>query len=205
MTISSRDNIYIHTDERIFYISDRIDEDTISRVNFNLLYLLAQDSTRESRERDFQRIPIHIYINSRGGSVYDMWSLVDIMLQSQTPIYTYCTGYAMSAAFMIFLAGHKRIVTTHSTLMYHQLSQYIGGKYQDMVENQKEIDWVQKASEDFVFDRTKITRKALKENREKKQDWIFHSEDALKYGIATGVVDCLNVMPTDEDEEEENE
>ena len=134
-----------------------------------------------------------------------MWSLVDIMLQSKTPIYTYCTGYAMSAAFMIFLAGHKRIVTTHSTLMYHQLSQYISGKYQDMVENQKETDWVQKASEDFVFDRTKITRKALKENREKKQDWIFHSEDALKYGIATGVVDCLNVMPTDEDEEEENE
>lgn len=203
MTISSRDNIYIHTDERIFYISDRIDDDTISRVNFNLLYLLAQDSVRESVEIGYKRPPIHIYINSRGGNVYDMWSLVDIMLQSESPIYTYCTGYAMSAAFMIFLAGHKRIVTSHSTLLYHQLSQYTGGKYQDMIESQKELDWIQKSCEDFVFDRTKITRKALKENREKKQDWIFHSDDALKYGIATGIVDCLNVMPPNKEEENE--
>jgi len=200
VAISSRDNIYIHTDERIFYITDTVDEDTISRINFNLLYLLAQDKIKDEKEKNYQREPIHIYINSFGGDVYNMWSLIDIILQSETPIITYCTGYAMSAAFMIFLARDQRIVTTHATLMYHQLSARRSGKFQDLFENQKELDWLQNSQEEYVADRTKISRKTLKENREKKQNWYFHSEDALKYGVATGIVDCISKYEVEEDE-----
>lgn len=31
----------------------------------------------------------------KGGGVYDTWALIDIILNSKTPIYTYCAGYAI--------------------------------------------------------------------------------------------------------------
>ena len=88
---TNADNIKLNTDKRLFYISDDIDNTTISVINFNLLYLLQEDDEKEAKEKDFKRTPIKIYINSNGGAIDDMWSLIDIMLNSKSPIYTYCT------------------------------------------------------------------------------------------------------------------
>ena len=87
-----------------------------------LLYQIQEDDEKDEKEKDYNREPIKLYINSYGGSIYDMWGLIDVILNSKTPIYTYCTGYAMSAAFKIFLAGHKRYCYKHSIFMYHQMS-----------------------------------------------------------------------------------
>ena len=78
---------------------------------FNLLYVLQEDNEKDQKQKNYKREPIKLYINSNGGAIDDMWSLIDIMLNSKTPIYTYCTGYAMSAGFLIFLAGSKRFMT----------------------------------------------------------------------------------------------
>ena len=98
---STRDNTYTNTDNRTFYLSDDVDNESIGKLMWYLLYQIREDD-----EKDEKGEPIKLYINSYGGSVYDMWGLIDVILNSKTPIYTYCTGYAMSAAFKIFLAGH---------------------------------------------------------------------------------------------------
>lgn len=188
----SRDNIYINTDERIFYLTDTIDENTLSRINFNILYILQEDEREEKKLKEYERKPIKLFINSPGGNTYDMWSLIDILLTSKTPIHTYCTGYAMSAAFMIFLAGSERIITSHATLMHHQLSGFRHGKYQDLVEDRAELDWIQTQIDEYVVERTKITKEDLSKNRERKQDWYFHGDDAIKYGVATRVRDVFD-------------
>lgn len=188
----SRDNIYINTDERIFYLTDAIDENTLSRINFNILYILQEDEREEKKLKEYERKPIKLFINSPGGNTYDMWSLIDILLTSKTPIHTCCTGYAMSAAFMIFLAGSERIITSHATLMYHQLSGFRHGKYQDLVEDRAELDWIQTQIDEYVVERTKITKDDLSKNRERKQDWYFHGDDAIKYGVATRVKDVFD-------------
>ena len=132
MSKSDINNIYINTDERMFYLSDGIDNISLGKMCFHLLYLLKIDDRKENEQKNYQRQPINIFINSFGGSVYDMWALIDIIESSKTPIHTYCSGYAMSAGFMIFLAGHKRFVTKHATLMCHQLSMWDSGKIADM-------------------------------------------------------------------------
>jgi len=177
--------VLINYDNKTIYIGDFIDKDSMADVNWALIYMMREDDKNDEEKKDFKRKPILIYINSRGGSLYDMWSLVDLMKMSKTPIHTYCTGYAFSAGFKIFLAGHERFATRNSVMMYHQLSSGFGGCYADIKEQTTELDRNQEDVESFVLSETKITAKKLKEIRDTKTDWYIHSEDYEKFGIAT--------------------
>lgn len=182
----TKENIY--TNNRTILLSDDIDNESIGKIEFLILQLLEHDDEKDKKEKDYKREPIKIYINSFGGSVYDMWGLIDVILKSKTPIYTYCTGYAMSAAFKIFIAGHKRYCYKHSTFMYHQMNCWREGKYQDIVEDMKEMDALNKMNEDYVLERTKFTRSEVDEIRTKKKDFYIRANDALKYGIVDEVL-----------------
>lgn len=188
MVSSSRDDILINIENRIFYLSGDISNETVGKIGFNILYLNREDDKKETSEVGFTRQPIHLYIHSFGGEAYDMWALIDIILNSKTPVYTYCTGYAMSAGFKIFLAGHKRFATQHSTFMCHQMNCYRHGKYQDLVEDRVEMDYLQSANEKFIVERTKITQAQLDENKTKKQDWYMHFDEALALGVVTDIL-----------------
>ena len=175
---------YVNTDERLFYLSNNINNISLGNICFNLLYLLQQDDKNEVTQKNFTRNPIRIYINSYGGAIYDMWSLIDIIINSKTPIHTYCTGYAMSAGFIIFLAGHKRFVTKHATLMCHQLSMGDKGKLTDMQQRMEERENNQKDIEEFIVKQTNITQEKLDEIRTQKTDWYIKSSDVEKLGVA---------------------
>lgn len=184
---ANKDNVLYDEENRTFYLFDEVDNTSISAIYATMMKIIIYDDLMADELKEYERPPIKFFINSHGGNLCDMWALVDIMLNSNTPIYTYCTGYAESAGLKIFLAGHKRFVTRHATLMYHQLSAWPAGKYQDLHENQKELEWHQNAIEDYVCNRTKIKQSKLKEVREKKQDWCIHANDAVKLGIADAV------------------
>lgn len=186
--MASKDNVLININQRLLYLSDNIDVNTISTLNFQLLSLLAEDDIQEKEKRDYERKPIHLFINSCGGEVWDMWSLIDIILNARTPIYTYCTGYAMSAAFNIFLAGDKRFITPHATLLYHQISSWDCKKYQDLVELRPELDKMQNDIENYIASRTSITLEKLEDNRIHKKDWYIHDKEALRLDIATSII-----------------
>lgn len=184
----SRDNIYVDDDNRIIYFADDVWYDTIGKTCAILLNMIESDNKKDEEQKDYKREPIKLYIHSYGGEVYDMWGLIDIIKDSKTPIYTYCTSYAMSAGFKIFLAGHKRFCTKHATFMYHQMSCRRSGKYQDLVEDREEIDFLNKQNEDYVLERTKITRERIDEIRQKKKDVYIHAEEALKLGIVDEII-----------------
>lgn len=182
--MATKENVFTNTDKRLFYLSDDVDRESIGKLCFNLIYLLHEDDEHDEKEKNFERKPICIYVNSFGGSVYDMWALIDIILHSKTPIHTYCTGYAMSAGFQIFLSGHERYASKNATLLYHQLSGWNNGRYMDMKQDMEERDRNQKDIEDFVLSRTKITANRIEKVRTEKLDWYIHSEDFERLGIA---------------------
>ena len=184
----SRDNIYIDYDNRIIYFSDDVWHDTIGKMCATLLSIIESDDKKDEEQKNYKREPIKLYIQSYGGEVYDMWGLIDIIEKSKTPIHTYCTGYAMSAGFKIFLAGHKKFCTRHATFMYHQMGCRRSGKYQDLVEDRKEMDFLNKQNEDYVLERTKMTREYIDEVRQKKKDVYIHADEALKLGIVDEII-----------------
>lgn len=181
-------NVMYDIENRTLYLFDEINELTVAALFANIMAIVSADDIAETEMRNYVRQPIKLFINSHGGNLCDMWALVDMMLTSATPIETYCTGYAESAGLKIFLAGGRRYVTPHATLMYHQLSSWAHGTYQDIVENQKELEWHQDAIEEYVLKRTRIKHSKLKEVRERKQDWIIHASEAVKLGIADAIL-----------------
>lgn len=181
-------NVNFNKDSRAIMLHDYVNEESISFVNFNLLNLIKEDDKNEAEKVKHTREPIHLYISSYGGYVDDMWSAIDIILNSKTPIYTYCMGYAMSAGFNIFLAGHKRYISKHSKLMYHQLSGYNSGKYMDIKQKMIDIDRDNQNIEKYVISRTKITQKKLNEIREKKMNWYIYADDSIKLGVADEII-----------------
>lgn len=186
------ENSYVDNDKRIIYLAGNIDEGKeIGKVNSTLLSWILDDNKKDKEQKNYKRQPISLYINSYGGEIYGMWSLIDIILNSLTPIYTYCTGYAMSAGFLIFLAGEKRYASKHSRFLYHQMSNIRQGKYQDLVEDREELDYMQKEIEDYVINRTSISKEQLENNRIQKQDWIIHLKEAKDLNIIT---DYINII-----------
>lgn len=186
--MGTKDNTYANAGKRLYFLSDDVDNESIGQLTWNILHQLAEDDEKDKKEKDYKREPIKIYINSYGGKVYDMWGLIDIITTSKTPIYTYCIGYAMSTAFKIFLAGHKRYCYKHSTFMYHQMSCLTNEKYQGLVEDKEEIDWLNEKNEEFVIDRTNFTKDDIKEIREKKGKFYIHSDEAEKYGVVDEIL-----------------
>ena len=188
---NSRDNVFIDTDKRIFYIQDGIDNETISKINYWLLWLLEEDEANEQSQKDYKRKPIKLYINSNGGYVADMWSLVDIILNSKTQIDTYCTGYAYSCGLLIFLSGKNRYITKHTSMMYHQVSAYLSGTYQNVQEKINDFDIGQKQVEEYVIERTKFKQDKLDEIRERKLDYKMFCDELLELGVATEVIESF--------------
>lgn len=158
---------------------------------FNILYINKEDAAKEQKEVGYTREPIDIYINSSGGTLQDAWSLIDVMRISKTPVYTYCSGYAASAALLIFLAGRKRFMSERAYLLYHQMFVSEAGLYESMKENREFMDHMQEQIEYYVLGRTRVTKGQLETIRESKKDWHIYQEQALQLGFAT---DSLNKL-----------
>lgn len=180
--------IYTSIEKRALYIYGGIDEKTCADAAYFIFSINYEDDKRIANEKHYKRKPIKLYINSYGGSIYDMWVVIDSILNSKTPVHTYCNGYAMSAGFMIFIAGKKRYITKHATLMYHQMFSWNIGKYQDLVEDLEHDNYMNSELENYVMERTKLKKDKLKAIRERKQDTFFNSEQAIEYGIADKII-----------------
>jgi len=185
--------LYTSKESRSLWIYGRIDEQTCADAAYFIHMINCEDNDRADYRKKYKREPIKLYINSYGGSIYDMWVVIDSILTSKTPVHTYCTGYAMSAAFQIFISGKKRYVTKHATLMYHQMSAGFWGKYQDLVEDQQRNDYMNDELENFVIERTNLSKQKLKLIREKKRDTYFNADDAIKNGIADKIIEEADI------------
>ena len=84
-----------------------IDNLTVSLVNtidsqIRVWNLLDEELPHQDKE------PIKIYINCTNGSLDIISTAIDAIKMSRTPVYTFNIGMVGSAAFFIYLAGHKR-------------------------------------------------------------------------------------------------
>lgn len=182
--MSYGNNVFCTPQTKTLYIHEEIDEDSISKANYFLTTLLQVDEGIPIN----QRTPIKIYINTRGGSVDDMWSLIHVIESSQTPIYTYCTGYAYSAGFLIFIAGHKRFMGKHALVMYHILSGGNCGNFKELEAHMELLTGIQDRIEKHVMEKTKIPAHKLKNIRDTKKDWYIRPKEAIKLGIADRII-----------------
>ena len=87
-----------------------------------------------------------------------------------------------------FLAGGKRYGSKHAQWMYHQVSAGYSDCFENLVQDLKRLGDAQTMIENYVMERTTITKDILDDVREKKRDWYMGTVEALKYKVVTDAI-----------------
>lgn len=171
--------------ERKVYLDTEVCPDvlTIQRLIFRW-NMEDKDKTVEDRT------PIRVYVMSYGGDLDYMWSLVDTIMLSKTPVITINVGVAASAASIIFIAGHHRLMMPNAKVIIHEGSAQLAGdavKVMDATDSyRKEL----KRMKDFILEHTKIPQATL--NRRKNNDWTIDAKYCLENGVCEKIVESLD-------------
>ena len=178
---------YRDEEDRVFWL-----DDSVENCAQNLIRMIIRCNKEDKGKPTEDRRPIKIFIDSPGGDVTFMWTLINMIEASKTKIITinYCTAY--SAAAEILASGHARYGLKGSHDMVHSGScAYVGQA--DQVESMKKyFDKVSKKTVDHLIARTKIDPKAFK--RRATVDWFMSEDEALENGIIDKIVDDLDEL-----------
>lgn len=137
-----------------------------------------------------EREPIMLYITSNGGEVDSGFELIDVILQSKTPIYTINLGYQYSMGFLIGLAGHKRFASENAKFLMHDGSSFTYGsssKVRDEVEFRKRAD---DKIKEYVLAHSKITAEEYDDKT--RIEWYLFADEAKEKGFTDYIIgiDC---------------
>lgn len=178
--------------KRDLFFTKQVDQASIGDITQRIIELNQDDEHLKKIYAiwglDYHPEPIKIYIDSYGGLVYQCFGLLSVMERSQTPIHTIVTGCAMSCGFMMLISGHKRFAHKLSTPLYHQVSSGAFGTVKEMEEKIEETKRLQSQLESIVLDKTKISKKKLKEILDNKKDWYMSSKEALELGVVDEIL-----------------
>ena len=137
-TVSAGDIIdHVLLDQRIHFITGEVNSDTI---RYAMVWLLYAETSLDIGK------PLTFVINSCGGSLYDVFGLIDMMRVSKHKIRTVGIGNIMSCAALILMAGTRgyRIVSKNAGILSHQFSAGFEGKKHELDAHMKELDFCEK-------------------------------------------------------------
>ncbi len=152
-----------------------IDEDTTNNLVAQLLYA----NTVGWDEVD-------LYINSPGGLVSGLFSILDTMEMITTKVNTICVGEASSAAAVLLTCGYKRTATKRSRIMYHDLSYGCRGTYKDVQIHVKETAIMRDNIADILAQYTKLSRTEV-EAQLMDRNRYYSPEEAIEIGALDSI------------------
>lgn len=171
--------------DRIVFLGTEIDDGVANVVIAQLLHL----------QSDSAELPIHVYVNSPGGSLTALLAVYDTMQYVRPPVATFCLGQAASAAAVLLAAGTpgQRHVLEHARVLLHQPSGGAEGTAADLEIQAAEIQRQRGQVEQILSRHTGQPVERLR--RDTDRDLILTAEQALEYGLADRVVTTLKEVP----------
>jgi ATP-dependent protease ClpP protease subunit len=133
--------------------------------------------------------PITLNLSTFGGDVLSGWGLCDAIRMSDT--YVKCIGYGkvMSMGIPIMLSATYKAAHKNTTFMIHDLAGGCFGTVKNAEESVEQLKRLQNQMVDYICTNSKFPKKKLQEIIDKKQDYYFTAEEALKYKIIDEIID----------------
>lgn len=124
----------------------------------------ARDFAKDLRkhEENKQVTTIIVRVDSYGGEIYSLLSMLEAMEACEKPIYTVCSGKAMSAGAVLLSAGDRRYVGKYSTIMIHQANGGTDGSAAEVQSDAKELDRLQDIVLAILAKNCGTTKQAIK-------------------------------------------
>ena len=173
---------YRDEEDRIFWLDESVGERAT-----DLIKMIIRCNKEDKGKPVEDRKPIKIFIDSPGGDVTFMWSVINMIETSKTPIWTinYCTAF--SAAAEILASGHQRYAFKGTNVMVHLGSCSYSGDVANVETTKKYFDNLSKKTVDHLINRTKINPKMFK--KKTLTDWFMDENEALENGIIDKIID----------------
>ncbi|KAK2576781.1 hypothetical protein KPH14_005425 [Odynerus spinipes] len=172
--------------ERIICLMGPITDSVSSVVIAQLLFLQSESSKN----------PIHMYINSPGGSVTAGLGIYDTMQYVLPPVATWCVGQACSMASLLLAAGAKgmRHSLPNARIMTHQPSGGVSGQATDIQIQALEILKLKKQINNLYVKHTGLELDKIERSMER--DNFMSPSEAKEFGL----IDKVLAHPLQEDE-----
>lgn len=186
-------NYWKSRSDRTFFIDYEIGEDYPDGTSDNRLIELCKTIIQmNADEKDIPKEklePIYIYVYTYGGDMCQAEAFCDICLSSRIPIVTIGMGVAMSAGFLILLAGHRRYAFKHCQMLVHSGSAGFQGTAEQIEEAQRNYKKQLAEVKDYILSRTEIDEKVF--NRNKSKDWYLKKEEVIQYKVIDKYIDSF--------------
>lgn len=171
---------YKRLNNRVIVINEEIGTDLLETA---ILPLMEMD--------DDSGKPIEIIINTIGGSVYDGFSLVDIIEKIKTPLTIHIMSTAASMGLLIAMAGKnnpnvKTVCHPFSVGLLHSGSQYIEGTTHAVKDAFNFSQHYEEKIKEYILSHTNID-KNLYDMIERKEYWM-DSDEMFRLGIVDKII-----------------
>ncbi len=135
---------------------------------------------------DIESPPIHLHIQSYGGSLLHTFYIMDIIKTLKTPVYTYIDGFAASAATLMSVCGKRRFMTESSVMLVHQLSGGAAGKFEEVKNEYSNMMEFMEIIKKTYLSYGNISSENL--DALLKQDLWLNSAKSLEYGFVDEII-----------------
>ena len=165
--------------DRIIMLSGPIEDDMANSIVAQLLFLDAQDSTKD----------IYLYINSPGGVVTSGMAIYDTMNFIKSDVQTIVIGMAASMASVLVSSGAKgkRFGLPHSQVLIHQPSGGAQGQQTEIEIAATEILKTRKMINEILAKNS--GQPIEKINRDTERDHYLTAQEAVDYGLLDGIME----------------
>lgn len=149
-----------------------------SSIIAQLLYLESVDATK----------PIHLYINSPGGTVTDGLAIYDTIQYIQSPVHTVAMGLAASMGSLLLAAGARghRMALPNARIMIHQPHGGAQGQASDIAIQAREILYTRNLLNELYAGHTGKDIKTIEASMER--DNFMSAQEALEFGLIDRVI-----------------
>jgi ATP-dependent Clp protease protease subunit len=167
--------------DRIIFLGSAINDDVANLVVAQLLFLQAEDP----------KAPVHLYINSPGGSVSAGLAVYDTMQFVSCEVATYCVGQAASMAAVLLAAGAKgkRNGLPNSRILIHQPMAGMEGSAEDILIHAKEFSKIKERLNRILLKHTGHPLEKIE--RDTDRDRFMSAEEARDYGLIDQVIEHI--------------
>lgn len=172
--------------QRRLFLDEEVNNDTVRPIVKAILRYNREDNEISIEERQ----PILLYLNTVGGEVDSGCELIDIIVESKTPIYIINMGYCYSMGFLIYIAGDKRFATRNAKFLLHDGTTIVGDSSSKARDRMNFNDRIETRLRDAVLTWTKISKDEYDEHS--RTEWYMFSDEAKSLGIVDAIVgvDC---------------
>lgn len=161
--------------ERIIFLSGPIDDGLASLVVAQLLFLESENPSD----------PVHLYVDSPGGSTTAGMAIYDTMQYIASPVSTLVTGLAASMGAVLLAGGApgQRFALPHSRVMIHEpgIASGMGGKVTDLGIAVEQLQFTKRVEIEVLARHTGQKRDKIAEDIER--DYWMSADQVQHYGL----------------------